>query len=135
MKTKRFRKLSAAVTGASLETASSRAAQLWQLLATADEVAGQLAVLSDKLKKVAAEPGQPFVFMRRLETNQALLASLFHDCDDVVYRRLTIAGCQWLIIYIDGLIDTELLQRGVVSPLQAASVCFSGNIELAEALS
>jgi spore germination protein KA/spore germination protein len=98
-------------------------------------VATKIAFITDELKKIAAPSGQPFVFTTRLTTNRALLASLFHDCDDVVFRSFSAGGHEWLLMYVNGMVNTALLERGVLSPLlQATAITLTAEARIKEAL-
>ncbi|MGB9848382.1 MAG: spore germination protein [Moorellaceae bacterium] len=66
-----------------------------------------------------------------LEVNLKTLQDIFMDCQDVVYRRLRLGGGEGraaAIIYIDGLVDNEILDTQIVksllleAPLSAAGL-------------
>ena len=59
-------------------------------------------------------------FTKNLGTNRELLESLFHDCDDTVYRPFSAGGHDWLLLYVDGMVDNALLERSVLSPMLQA---------------
>lgn len=133
--TKKLRKLSSAVESASYRFTGQRLVKLRRTLQTCEEVADEIAVIADDLKKIAAPPGQPFVFTAALETNQALLSSLFHDCDDVLFRSFKAGGQNWLLVYLDGMVDTDSLERSVIKPLlNNAGVSLHDGIHLEESL-
>lgn len=57
-----------------------------------------------------------------LKENIAIIETLFRDCDDVVKKEFQfIRGSQRIsayMVYIDGLVDTEMIQDNVIAPLQ-----------------
>ncbi|BCV21157.1 spore germination protein [Moorella sp. Hama-1] len=59
-------------------------------------------------------------FRRSLEANLKILQAIFADCQDAVYRRMKIGGTQGLatvLIYIDGLVDNEIIDNQIVKSL------------------
>ncbi len=57
---------------------------------------------------------------KELKTNYSILKELFNNCSDVIFRELKIgdSNLTGLIIYIDGLINTELLHEHLLEPIQ-----------------
>ena len=53
----------------------------------------------------------------RLNDNLRFLSSLYQDSADVVFRSLNIENKEAIIIYIEGLIDTQKLEEQVLKPL------------------
>lgn len=130
-----FRKLSAVVASASFHSIGDGLAKLQRLLLSSTDVADQISLIADELKKIAAPPGQPFIFTKKLATNRSLLVSLFHDCDDVVFRSFPAGGHDWLMMYVTGMVNTELLERSVLSPLlQSTAIELSVEGSLEESL-
>ncbi|MBV7507890.1 spore germination protein [Bacillus sp. sid0103] len=55
-----------------------------------------------------------------LEHNEALLKNIFQNCSDIVYRKIARAGnIQWLVVYLESLVDEKLLDDHVLQPLIA----------------
>ncbi|MDF2501479.1 MAG: GerA spore germination protein [Anaerosporomusa subterranea] len=114
---RRFAKLSAFIDGASRRIASTRLADLRRIIIQAREIAQEMATLGGLLARGTAEANQPFLFTPNLSVNESQLRKVFTDCQDVVFHRFTLAGRAAQLIYIDGLCDKELLERGVLQPL------------------
>ncbi|WP_339821276.1 spore germination protein [Paenibacillus sp. FSL R7-0216] len=57
-------------------------------------------------------------FSPDINENDEVFKTIFRDCSDVVYRELMISGqTKLLMIYIDGMIDTEIFESNVLRPL------------------
>jgi spore germination protein len=112
-------RLSASFAPASLEAAAGRLRGLKKLLADSRQIVDGLANVADKLRKVAAPQGEPFIFTTRLAENERLLRQVFQDCDDVKYRNFTAAGKKGLLVYLEGMTDVDLLEKQVLNPLIA----------------
>ncbi|EOC99783.1 spore germination protein [Caldisalinibacter kiritimatiensis] len=57
---------------------------------------------------------------RRLKHNLKLFRSIFHDCSDVVFKEFKIGSEREInaaIIYVDGLIDREIIHTEILKPL------------------
>ncbi len=53
-----------------------------------------------------------------IELNQAHLEGAFRNCSDVVFRPFSAFGAQRsLLVYVDGLVDSEQMEQGVLQPL------------------
>ncbi|MDT8902793.1 spore germination protein [Anaeroselena agilis] len=113
-------RLSASFAPASLAAAAGRLRELKRLLADSREVVDRMALVADRLRKVAAPPGEPFIFTTKLAENERLLRQAFQDCDDVKFRNFTAGGKGWLLVYLEGMTDTERLEEQVIGPLLAA---------------
>lgn len=110
-------RLSASFAPASLAAAAGRLKSLKRLLADSREIVDGLADVTDKLRKVAAPQGEPFIFTARLAENERLLRQAFQDCDDVKFRSFTAAGKSGLLVYLDGMTNVDLLEKQVLTPL------------------
>ena len=50
--------------------------------------------------------------------NEKILREIFHNCSDIVYRKIRVSGqTQWLIIYLESLINEKHLNEYVLQPL------------------
>jgi spore germination protein KA len=50
--------------------------------------------------------------------NEMLFKRIFQDCSDVVYRNIRLAGrVQWLIVYLESLVDEKTLEDNILKPL------------------
>ncbi|NIK71856.1 spore germination protein [Paenibacillus sp. BK720] len=53
-----------------------------------------------------------------LSDNERAFRSIFANCSDVVFRRLTLQGNTiLLLVYVDGMIDKDLVQNAILKPL------------------
>ena len=68
---------------------------------------------------MAAPEEEPFIFTTELAENERLLRHVFQDCDDIVFRSFTTAGRDALLVYLDGMTDTALVEKHVIKPLLA----------------
>ncbi|MDN4525173.1 spore germination protein [Fictibacillus fluitans] len=58
----------------------------------------------------------------QLSENEAELKDVFTNCSDVVFRHvLDLDSHQYLIVYIDGMVDPESLDEDVIKPLVSHS--------------
>ncbi len=110
-------RLSASFAPAALTAAAGRLQGLKRLLAGSQEIVDGLADIADRLRKVAAPQGEPFIFTTALAENERLLRQTFQDCDDVKFRKFTTAGKSGLLVYLDGMADVDLLEKQVLEPL------------------
>ncbi|MDR7866785.1 MAG: spore germination protein [Sporomusaceae bacterium] len=110
-------RLSASFAPASLAATAGQLRGLKRLLADSRQIVDSLANIADRLRKVAAPEGEPFIFTTRLAENERLLRQVFQDCDDVKFRSFTAAGKGGLLVYLDGMTDSDLLERQVLEPL------------------
>lgn len=61
-------------------------------------------------------------FTSDIEQNESCIKEMFEDCFDIEYRRIDVNhNRKWLIIYIDSLIDNQLLEEHVLKPLVTSS--------------
>ncbi|MED1792095.1 spore germination protein [Brevibacillus nitrificans] len=60
-------------------------------------------------------------FTSEIEQNEAILKETFQHCSDLEYRRIEVNhSLQWLIVYIDSLIDKKMLDEHVIKPMQTS---------------
>lgn len=53
-----------------------------------------------------------------IEQNKIILKRIFHNCSDMVYRTIQQSGqIQWLIVYIESLVDEKHLDEYILKPL------------------
>ncbi len=112
-----IRRLSAGFPPASLPAAAEGLGALQRLLAGSRLVVDGMADIVDRQRKVAAPEGEPFIFTARLTENERLLRQVFQDCDDVIFRSFTAAGRAGLLVYLDGMTDTAMIEKHVLRPL------------------
>lgn len=76
-----------------------------------------------KLQQQQQKPETSTQIAKELAANEAVLRELYTNCADVVYRSFLIGGStKALVIYIDGLSNTEELDRSVLSSLMNGKV-------------
>jgi spore germination protein KA/spore germination protein len=112
-------RLSAGFPAASLAVAGERLSGLKRMLRAGREVVDGLADVVDRLRKVAAPAGEPFIFTAALAENERLLRQVFQDCDDIVFRGFSAGGGNGLLVYLDGMTDTAVVEKHVLEPLLA----------------
>lgn len=112
-------RLSVGFAPAALPAAAVRLSALQRLLAGSREAVDGMADVADRLRKVAAPGGQPFIFTTALAENEQLLRQVFHDCDDIIFRGFAAAGRKGLLVYLDGMTDTAMVEKHVLRPLLA----------------
>jgi spore germination protein KA len=68
------------------------------------------------LKKRQHIPNQEdCALSEQMDANQALLEKTFAKCTDVVFRQVNLFGeRKALLVYIDGMIDRQLLDQGIL---------------------
>jgi Bacillus/Clostridium GerA spore germination protein len=50
-------------------------------------------------------------------TNEQIIREIFHNCSDVVFRSIAVGGQpKILLVYVDGLVDTKVLDETVLKP-------------------
>lgn len=55
---------------------------------------------------------------RNVEENEQILRSIFEDCSDVVFRPIRFDGeTKLLVVYIDGVNDTKILDEAILKPI------------------
>lgn len=114
---RKVHKLSMVMTSASIRETRKKMDSLRRLLVEADALFHRLSDVVDSLRKVASPGGEPFLFTQNLQDNEHLLKSAFYRCDDVRYRRFQLGTKQALLIFVDGMIDQALIEKGVLDAL------------------
>jgi spore germination protein KA len=69
-------------------------------------------------EKQKRKVNQPEEFALCLEANIKALQDILHNCSDVVFRCLTVARRQAYLVYAQGMINTDLLSKGILQ------ICF-----------
>lgn len=115
------KKLSTRFPLASIEQARKEKRSLAGLLAKGVRVGEEMAQIVADLRKVAAPPGQPFVFTTELAVNKKLVETVFRDCEDVKMRSFRLYGNPALLVYLDGLTDTDMIGESIMKNFTAES--------------
>lgn len=122
-----FHKLSARFPDASLERTGQNLKQLQALVKESARLGEQIGGLIAGIRKVAAPGEQPFVFTTDLNVNKRLLEVVFRDCADVKMRSFSLYGNSALLVYLDGMTDTEVLGESVMKTFTAESSSQANN--------
>ncbi|MCU6791852.1 spore germination protein [Paenibacillus sp. WQ 127069] len=71
-----------------------------------------------KMKSTNLEEDNNNEFSTDIEQNEQILKEAFQDCSDLEYRKVEVNhNTQWLIVYIDNLIDLKMLEEHVIKPM------------------
>lgn len=71
-----------------------------------------------KMKSTNLEEDNNNEFTTDIEQNEKILKEVFQDCSDLEYRKIEVNhNIQWLIVYIDNLIDIKMLEEHVIKPM------------------
>lgn len=63
-----------------------------------------------------------------VQENEQILRSIFKDCSDIVFRPIRCDGeTKLLIVYIDGVTDTRILDEAVIKPILLQGAKCTGN--------
>ncbi|WP_027087657.1 spore germination protein [Cohnella panacarvi] len=77
----------------------------------------------------AVDPFQPDRMHPELKRNEQALRDAFKSCSDIVYRSFQFEGrTECLLVYVEGLADSDGLQKFVIAPLTQGSGEASGDI-------
>ncbi len=69
-------------------------------------------------EKQQKKDNRPEEFTSCLEANTKILKNILHNCSDVVLRPLIIARHQSVLVYVQGMVNTDLLSKGILK------ICF-----------
>lgn len=116
--TKRIiRKLSSSVAVASMQETTEKLNALQQLTKESARVGEELGQLISHLRQVAAPAQEPFLFTESMDANVKLLHVVFRDCDDVKYRTVEFGKRKALLVYVEGMASSDLIQDAILDPL------------------
>lgn len=124
-----FRPLSSDIPSATRRKAQAELIKLRRLSQSALEASIELGTVIGKLRRVPVEQGQPFALSADLAMNEALLRSMFTDCDDIIFRRIQIGAANALLLYVKGMTDIEILEKQGLRHLR----CLAGDERLSPA--
>ena len=117
----KIKKLSAQFPAASLNQARDELTSLHRLVQESDRLGEKVSQIVADLRQVAAPAGQPFVFTTDLDENKKLLEAVFRDCEDVKMRSFSLYGNRALLIYLDGMTDTDMIGESIMKTFTAES--------------
>ena len=113
----RFHKLSTVQPNSSTLETLQKLKKLQNLVQQSKVAAANIRQVIKALDKVAAQAGQPFLFSKCLEINERLVRNTLARCDDVKYRTFRAGQAKALLVYINGLTDTNKLETNVIDCL------------------
>lgn len=71
-----------------------------------------------KARKIDDENENNKILSSDLNKNIEIIQSIYADCSDIIYRPFLVnEGDKAVLIYIDGLADTQVLEEHVMAPL------------------
>lgn len=117
VKCRKIMKLSDDMPEASLKQAKKKLSQLQKLTTKSAKLGEDIGQIIAKLRQVAAPSNEPFIFTSMLAENEQLLRVVFRDCGDIKFRKFDTGEHKALLIYIEGMANTEKLERSVLRPL------------------
>lgn len=114
---RQFKKLSDDISSASLDQTRGNLKKLRRLNRSGSEIGDDISHLLEDMRQVAAESNQPFLLTTRLADNKKLLQDVFRSCSDIRFRDFCAGSVDALLIYVEGLSDTVVLEQRILSPL------------------
>jgi spore germination protein len=127
VKCRNVMKLSDDMPEASLKQAKQKLSQLQQLTTKSAQLGEDIGQIISQLRQVAAPSNEPFIFTSILAENEQLLRGVFRDCSDIVFRVFDAGEHKALLIYLDGMADSENLERNVLKPLMSQTAPTNAN--------
>lgn len=100
-----------------LDEVKTQAAALKKLVQMSAELGEDMSRLVADLRAIPAKEGDMFVFTPELKQNVTLLKAVFRDCNDVKFRNFKAAGRQAVVVSLQGMVDQETIERGLLKPL------------------
>jgi spore germination protein len=122
-------KLSVSMPEASLKLAKKKLAELQEFTAQSAQLGEDIGQFISQLRQVAAPSNEPFIFTSVLAENEQLLRVVFKDCGDIEFRTFDAGGYKALLIYLEGMVDTENLERNILKPLMSQTSPTNANTE------
>jgi len=122
-------KLSVSMPEASLKLAKRKLAELQEFTTQTAQIGEDIGQFISQLRQVAAPANEPFIFTSVLSENERLLRVVFKDCGDIEFRTFDAGGKKALLIYLEGMADTENLERNVIRPLMSQASPANVNTE------
>lgn len=110
-------KISKHMPGEALAVIQKRLENLECLIQQGIEIDGSLQGIAAKLRQVVAMPGEPFALTRSLQENKKHLDQVFADSDDIKMRSFSAGESQALLVYVNGMADTTVLEESVLPVL------------------
>lgn len=118
-KKKPIKKLSAALPGTSRTEACEKLKSLRRLTEESSFIAEGISQIIGQLRQVSGPDDGPRVFIH-VEDNRAFLKTALHDSADIIFRDFaSYSGEKGLMVYVQGLVNKELLDRDVIHTITA----------------
>jgi spore germination protein KA len=112
-------KLSTAFPGTSETITVKRLAGFRKLVSESNSIAEAMAQIAGKLRHIPATGGAPPVFTT-LEDNRVFLETATHNSADISYQDfVSFSGVKALMVYIEGMVNKDHLNRDVIQPFTA----------------
>lgn len=112
-----IQKISIAIPKVAILQVKEKLKNLTALTTDSKQVIAEVGQLITKLRQVAAPVGEPFIFTTVLAENEKLLRELFHDCSDMKFREFYAGDKKALLVYLEGMSDTENLEKNIITAL------------------
>jgi len=107
-------KLSVAMPEASLAPTRKKLEKLSQLTKESNAIAEALSQTVKGLRQIPKSDSEQFIFTT-IEENQAYLKHAFNNSTDVIFQEFkSFSGLTALVVYIEGLVNHELLGRDII---------------------
>ncbi len=100
---------------ANINSANSNLKNLRVLLQQSEDINVDIHKLISRLRNMPVPAKTNMYFQRSLVQNRKILSVIFADCADLRLREFNLAGRRALLIYIDGLTDTKMLERTILA--------------------
>lgn len=113
-----FKPLSSVIPAAARRKTQEEVSKLRDLCQGALEISIDMGTLIGKLRRVAAEKGQPFVLSDDLAQNEALLRSLLTDSEGIIFRQIRLGNTDALLLYVRGMTNLMELEKQAIKPLR-----------------
>lgn len=120
LRSPRINKLSARISVASRAKVRKDLQSLRQLISDGEVIADELQqIMQNLLMPYSSAQQESLLISSSLANNEFALKSMFTNCIDVAFRNFVIGKTQKpaFLIYIDGLVDTELINEHIMQPL------------------
>lgn len=115
MSKRQFKKISTIISTTDINKAQRELISLRSLIRQSETINADLTNIITKLRNMLPPAGTSIYFQRSFAKNRKILAGIFADCADIRLREFNLSGKQALLLYIDGLTDTKMLERSILA--------------------
>jgi len=127
VKCRKIMKLSADMPEASFDQAKKKLIELQKLTTKSAKLGEDIGQIIAQMRQVAAPSNEPFIFTSKLAENEKLMRVVLRDCGDIEFRAFDAEGHKALLIYLEGMADSEHLERSVLKPLMSQTAPTNAN--------